>query len=81
TLFGGDGNDLLHGMNQSTDYLNGGDGDDALFAGHSDILTGGDGQDSFYLSDWQSGSDNSITIMDFNASEDQLIFMMDGEDS
>lgn len=44
-LFGGDGNDTLFGA-VGSNILNGGNGDDDLFAGSSSTLIGGDGNDT-----------------------------------
>ncbi|MEH2076635.1 MAG: Ig-like domain-containing protein [Nostoc sp.] len=60
-LFGGNGNDVLHGT-PGNDYINGGNGNDVLSGDlGSDILTGGKGKDKFVY----NLGDGVDTITDF----------------
>lgn len=66
------------------DFLNGGPGDDTLIGGLNDVLTGGSGEDMFYVGETvvtqpsfetpeAGGTDGAaLTLMDFDATEDQL---------
>lgn len=92
TLFGGDGNDYL-GANQGNDllfggdgndYLDGGAGQDTVFGGSgndlidggsvgTDRLTGGSGADMFKF----RTSNQSVTVTDFNRSENDRIAIRD----
>ncbi|MGV8950320.1 MAG: calcium-binding protein [Cypionkella sp.] len=80
-LDGGSGNDTLwgqddHSDDRTTDFLNGGAGDDVLHLGAGDYGNGGDGADSFALQN--IGPDDApIQIVDFNAAEDHLIVLYD----
>ncbi|MEZ6070520.1 MAG: tandem-95 repeat protein [Pirellulales bacterium] len=70
-LFGGDGNDVLHG-DMNDDYLDGAAGDDQLFGGqHKDILVSGGGND--YLSGGQHDD-----IFRFDGAQDGDIVTVDG---
>ncbi len=90
TLFGGWDNDLLSGVERDEtgqdtdgrDYLNGGDGDDTIEIGAGDIVTGGDGEDVMILGDWAMGADidEAAQLMDYDASEDQLVIVFDDSD-
>ncbi|MEH2167033.1 MAG: Ig-like domain-containing protein [Nostoc sp.] len=61
-LFGGNGNDVLHGT-PGDDYIDGGNGNDLLSGGlGSDILTGGKGKDEFVY----NLGDGVDTITDFS---------------
>ncbi|WGW03991.1 calcium-binding protein [Tropicibacter oceani] len=83
TLFGGWDNDLLIGVERDADgldvddadYLNGGDGDDTIAIGTGDIVTGGEGADVLVLGDWIA--DKAAQLMDFDASEDQIVVVYD----
>lgn len=67
-LFGGNGNDVLHGT-PGNDYLNGSNGKDNLYGGlGSDILTGGNGKDKFVFA---AGKGTDI-INDFCKSNDLI---------
>jgi Ca2+-binding RTX toxin-like protein len=80
TLFGGVGDDLLVGNAGKGDnfsqpsYLNGGDGDDTIVAGNSDIVSGGQGADLFTLGYWIT---DPVKIMDFDTVEDRLLVVFD----
>ena len=68
---GGNGADILIGAG-GDDVLKGAQGQDFLWAGRgTDIETGGTGRDVFLF---KSG-DGKATITDFNAADDQLVFM------
>ncbi|MDZ7905236.1 MAG: hypothetical protein U5N55_05255 [Cypionkella sp.] len=80
-LFGDAGNDTLWGnaegeSDAQVDFLNGGAGDDALMLGAGDWGHGGEGADDFIVTDFGAG-DNIVQMTDFNAEEDQLIFLYD----
>lgn len=69
-LTGTDGNDIIQGL-RGRDTLIGGAGDDILIGGRDgDILTGGAGADRFVFN---SFSERTDWITDFNVSEDKLI--------
>lgn len=83
TLFGGAGNDVIMGVSpvdgssdSDVDYLNGGGGDDLIVAGGGDIVTAGDGADTVVFGDWIT-DDAPASLMDYDASEDQLIMVWD----
>lgn len=87
TLFAGGGNDLLSGVlrdgvgtdTDALDYLNGSDGDDTLEIGAGDVATGGSGADRFALGDWIDEAE-AAQLMDFDASEDQMLVIYDDSD-
>lgn len=82
-LFGNSGNDILNGLygdeSFSTnvnkpdlvDTLDGGDGDDRLILGSSDIGFGGSGSDVFHL-DKDIAPDSAAIVSDFDATQDTL---------
>lgn len=68
-LMGTNGNDLIKGL-EGRDTILGGAGNDTLVGGlGGDLLTGGEGSDQFVF---DSISDRTDTITDFNTSEDLL---------
>lgn len=68
---GGLGNDVVIGA-LGNDTVLGGAGDDIIWGGvGSDTLTGGLGADGFLF----KAGDGSASITDFNAAEDQILFM------
>lgn len=68
---GGAGNDVVLGGG-GDDHLKGGLGRDYLWAGTgSDTVSGGQGHDFFLF----KAGDGAAVITDFNAAEDQLVFM------
>lgn len=78
---GGAGNDTLWGSSGgeddgSTDFVNGGEGDDALHLGAGDYGNGGAGADNFALQDFAPGS-TPVQISDFDPAEDRLVVMYD----
>ncbi|MGI9368327.1 MAG: calcium-binding protein [Ruegeria sp.] len=76
-LFGGDGNDTLddriEDVDNTSDFLNGGAGDDTIVAGSSDIVTSGSGADEIYLAE----ADVGVSVMDFQPGEDKLVVTWD----
>ena len=87
TLFGGWGDDTLNGLvddpgtigisdSDTSDYLNGGGGDDLILTGQGDIVTAGEGADQIVLGDWIAGG-QAAEIMDFEGSDDSLLFVWD----
>jgi len=58
------------------DQLDGGIGNDTIYAGLDDTLTGGDGNDTFVTSDIVAGATN-ITITDFDITQDVLFISVD----
>ncbi len=87
TLNGNDGNDTIFGVTPNNggtppeddatrDYLNGGNGDDALFPGAGDNANGGAGSDSFTLGDWIADG-GPVLIEDYDANEDSLVVVYD----
>ncbi len=78
-LFGGRGNDVVSGADDGAekDFVNGGDGDDTLIAGASDVVTGGDGADQILLGDWIAAG--TVELIDFDTAEDQLLLVYDGD--
>lgn len=81
TLDGDAGNDTLVGAffgkaSEWGNFLNGGDGDDVLRMGGTDIATGGEGADRFELA--ASGASGVATIMDFDIARDELVVVYDG---
>ena len=81
-LFGGDGNDLLFGGEDSntpsTDFLNGGTGDDTILAQGGDVANGGQGADQIILD--TEGDDEEVTVMGFQPGEDKLLITWDASD-
>ncbi|TLP65877.1 hypothetical protein FEE96_10305 [Parasedimentitalea maritima] len=74
---GGDNDQLFGGEGVDTrDFVNGGEGDDTLVAGANDVLTMGDGADQIIVGDWID-ADQSIEMMDFDPTEDQLVLLWD----
>ena len=81
TLMAGAGNDTLIGADLGDDlvdaggmnFLNGGEGDDVIILGRGDVASGGTGADRFVLGEWLD-PDAPVTITDFTAGSDQLIF-------
>ena len=80
-LDGGAGNDWLSGLDDivddaSTDFLNGGAGDDRLVLGSGDYALGGAGADGFTLTA-QTVENGPATISDFDVAYDTLVVMYD----
>jgi len=87
SLFGGWGTDLINGIESdsstdtdapedSRDFLNGGGGNDTIFAGNDDIVTAGSGEDLIVVGDWIEG-DRAAEVMDFDPQEDSLLLVWD----
>lgn len=77
TVEGGAGNDLLTGgADRDEDFLNGGDGDDALNLFAGDWGNGGEGADVFQLQDHLPG-DPVARITDFDPAQDHLVVFYD----
>ena len=76
TLYGGAGNDTLLGS-LGDDSLVGGSGDDILIGGPgSDTMTGGNGKDIFVLNFSALSTNETDTIIDFNALDDSIQLSM-----
>jgi Ca2+-binding RTX toxin-like protein len=74
---GEDGDDSLFGGNDAVvDYLNGGEGDDALTLAAGDFGNGGEGADAFTLQEFAPGS-AIAQIMDFDPAQDDLVIVYD----
>ncbi|WP_120500045.1 calcium-binding protein [Roseovarius sp. EL26] len=95
SLFGGHGDDVVDGRDENNfdpnkteddnvdptgDYLNGGKGNDIIFADANDTITGGDGADSLILSDWIKQNHQTV-IFDFDPDEDRLMVLYDAEET
>lgn len=86
-LFGGHGNDVLSGVSltetgedtDSSDFLNGGGGDDSILVGSNDVVTAGGGADQIVLGDWISAG-NAAEILDYAASDDSIVLVWDDSD-
>ncbi|WP_151720270.1 calcium-binding protein [Gemmobacter serpentinus] len=83
TLDGDFGNDTLVGhvpgrIEDETDFLNGGAGNDLLVLGNGDIGTGGAGADRFQLGDWLTEGSGAY-IADFDARQDELEVIYDAK--
>ena len=85
TIDGRGGDDFIYAdaVDDFTDIsfntLNGGDGDDTLIAGASDVLTGGDGADQLLLGDWIA--QGTVDLIDFDRDEDQLLLVYNGTEA
>ena len=93
-LIGGDGNDILHGdtgndtlvgvsgitqaLQEGADTLHGGSGNDDIWSGNGDVVDTGKGSDTLNLGEWVDPQ-NPVEIIDFNTSEDIIIFHYSGE--
>ncbi len=85
-MMGGAGDDTLVGVHldaggrdiSGPGFLNGGAGADLLIAGQGDMLHGGEDADIFALGDWLAGAEPA-TILDYTATEDQIILHYDPE--
>jgi Mg-chelatase subunit ChlD len=80
TIFGQGGDDIVLG-GTGNDHLDGGTGLDLLLGDEGDdLLIGGLGGDTFVFS--ANGGEGTDTVLDFNASEDTLLFtdVLDGVD-
>lgn len=84
-LYGHGGNDILVGGDYQTYTFSkytllGGDGDDSLFLGNgSGTAVGGPGRDVFHIAPIPLSDVNmSLTIQDFNPSDDKIIFHFEG---
>lgn len=79
---GNDGDDHLSGLDEAgqddgtTDFLNGGNGDDTLLLGAGDNAHGGAGSDTFTLGDWIEDGSTAV-IEDYDAAEDALVVLYD----
>lgn len=73
SVSGGEGNDFVAGGGRN-DTVSGGNGDDTLNGGAgSDVLIGGEGRDLFIWNGTEAGARD--IIRDFDAAEDELIFV------
>ena len=72
---GGGGDDALNGWEETAeraDFLNGGDGDDTIFAGADDQVSGGLGADAIVLN---TNMDGAARIWDFKSGQDTLVLV------
>lgn len=83
-LNGGAGNDTLDGVNgygasdlDAADTLWGGDGDDRIILGQSDIANGGSGADTFSTGAYLETADVAGHVTDFNPSQDRIEIVFD----
>ena len=67
-----DSQDTVNRVHDERDYLNGGDGDDTLIAGASDVVTPGIGQDTIIL-DAANASKIPTSIIAFDSQHDSII--------
>lgn len=73
---GGGGDDALNSWEEtteSTDFLNGGDGNDTIFAGADDQVSGGLDADATVLS---TNMDGAAQIWGFESGQDTLVLSM-----
>ncbi|MCP4206122.1 MAG: hypothetical protein GY767_03615, partial [Shimia sp.] len=88
TLSGGEGNDVLQGVQDSADdgvidssdvldadTLQGGEGDDVLLMGSGDMAEGGAGADVFQSGIWVD-EDNLPQVSDFDVAEDTFVVLV-----
>ena len=75
SLFGGEGDDLLIGGDESEDYLIGAAGDDVLITGPSDHAYGGDGKDMFILFS-STSADEAAELADFDNNNDRIMVLV-----
>ncbi len=64
---------------ETSDFLNGGAGDDLMIAGKDDYVTAGDGFDTIVTGDWITEG-HATDISDFNADDDNILLVYDDED-
>ncbi|WP_299653761.1 calcium-binding protein [uncultured Tateyamaria sp.] len=60
------------------DTLNGGVGDDVIFAGSNDVVNTGTGFDDVVLGDWVN-PDEPVQIADFDPARDAIVYLFEGE--
>lgn len=83
TLDGGAGNDAVSSTDDqlegwqtaahSPDRIDGGQGNDTLFADDGDTMGGGDGNDVFVVENWRDDA-QAVTVLDYNGNLDSLEF-------